>query len=80
MPVKQSSEAIIAAETPAHPWQKVCSHIFSLDGRSYRITMDYHSSFFEADLLPDISAETVIKKLKKNFARRGIPDILVTDS
>ena len=80
MPVKQSSAPIITAETPERPWQKVGSDIFSLGGSSYLITVDYHSSFFEADLLPDISAETVIKKLKKNFARRGIPDILVTDS
>ena len=60
MPVKQSSEPVITAETPESPWQKVGSHIFSLDRRSYFVTVDYHSSFFEADLLPDISAETVV--------------------
>ena len=80
MPVKQSFEPIITAEMPERPWQKVGSDIFSLEGRSYLITVDYHSSFFEVDLLSDISAETVIKKLRKNFARHGIPDILVTDS
>ena len=80
MPVKQSSEPIITAETPKRPWQKVGLDIVSPGGSSYLVTVDYHSSFFEVDLLPDISAETVIKKLKKNFALHGIPDILVTDS
>ena len=80
MPVKQSFEPIITAEMPQRPRQKVGSDIFSLEGRSYLITVDYHSSFFEVNLLSDISAETVIKKLRKHFARHGIPDILVTDS
>ena len=43
------------------------------------ITTDCHSSFFEIDQLTDMSAETVIRKLKKNFARPGIPEELVTD-
>ena len=51
----------------------------SFEGRTYLITTDCHSSFFEIDQLTDMSAETVIRKLQKNFARHGIPEELVTD-
>ena len=78
-PVKLLPEPIISRDVPERPWQRVGSDIMSFNGRMYLITTDSHSSFFEVDQLTDLSAETVIKKLKKNFARHGIPEELVTD-
>ncbi len=80
MPSKQPEETIISTDAPELPWEKVGSDIFSYEGKQYLVTTDYHSTFFEVDHLPDISAETVIKKTKKNFARHGIPQEVVTDS
>ena len=42
--------------------------------------MDYFSDFFELDHLRGTSSVYVIKKLKGHFARRGIPEQLVTDN
>ena len=80
MPVKLTPEPVITNDVPDRPWQRVGSDIMSFDSRNYLITTDCHSTFFEIDQLTDISAETVIQKLKKNFARHGIPEVLVTDS
>ena len=52
----------------------------SLKSHSYLTTTDYHSTFFEIDLLNDLSAQAVITKMKKNFARLRIPEEVVTDS
>lgn len=38
------------------------------------VTVDYYSDFWEGDYLEDTQARTLIRKLKANFARSGIPD------
>ena len=68
MPVKLTPEPVITNDVPDRPWQRVGSDIMTFGSRNYLITTDCHSSFFEIDLLSDMSAETVIYKLKKNFA------------
>lgn len=42
--------------------------------------MDHFSDFWEIELLPDLSAETVIKRCKAQFARHGQPDRVITDN
>jgi len=42
--------------------------------------VDYFSNFSEIDFLMDTKAETVIGKLKAQFARHGIPDIVFSDN
>lgn len=44
------------------------------------VTVDCYSKFFELDCLPDTSSSTVISKLKHNFARHGIPDMVISDN
>jgi transposase InsO family protein len=80
MPVRLTPEPVIARDAPERPWQRVGSDIMTFNSRQYLVTSDCHSSFFEVDHLPDMSSETVIRKLKKIFARHGIPEELITDS
>lgn len=42
--------------------------------------MDYFSSFWEIDYLQDTRAKTVIRALRAQFARHGIPDTLFSDN
>ena len=65
---------------PERPWQKVGTDILTFKGRSYLITVDYFSQFFELDLLIDTTAETVIETLKQHFARHGAPDVVISDN
>ena len=54
--------------------------IFSFQDREYLVTVDYYSNFFEVDRLESTTSEEVIYQLKKHFARREIPDLIVTDN
>ena len=54
--------------------------IFQVHGRMYLVTCDYHSNFIEVDFLTDLTAATVVTKLKLHFACYGITDTVVSDS
>ena len=77
---KQASEEQIITSVPHLPWQRVGVDIASWGGKDYLITADYHSNFFEVDILQDLQATTVITKLKNQFARHGIPECVVSDN
>ena len=57
--------------------QQTCS---CFDGKSYMVSSDLYSDFFELDHLRSTSSVYVIKKLKAHFARHGIPEQLVSDN
>ena len=77
---KQSKEPLISHETPALPWSKVGVDLFVFENRTYLITVDYYSNFFEVDYLTSTTAAAVIKKLKEQFSRHGIPETVFTDN
>ena len=77
---KQPQEPPIVSEVPSRPWQKVGTDILSYGGHDFLITVDYHSNFFELDLLPDMTSNSVIVRLKSHFARHGTPSSLVSDN
>lgn len=61
------------------PWDKVGSDLFQIQNRLYLVVVDYHSSFIEVDFLTAATSQQVIDKMKKHFARFGIPRELITD-
>lgn len=46
----------------------------------YLITVDHYSDFYEIDELRDLSGKNTIEICKRNFARHGIPDTVITDN
>lgn len=71
---------MISHDIPARPWQKLGCDLFEVNQKSYLITVDYYSDFFEVDRLNTKTGKDVINKLKTHIARQGIPDTLVTDN
>ena len=66
---------------PIRPWSKISADLFQLDGNNYLVMVDHYSDYIELDSLSgNTSANTVIKAMKRQFARHGIPDKLVTDN
>ena len=53
--------------------------LFKLNGRDYVATVNYYLSFFKGDCLTTKTLE-VIRKLKTQLAKRGIPDTVVLDN
>ena len=76
----QTKETLKSHQTPCWPWQYVAADLFELEGKSYLVTSDYFSDFFELDHLKSTTSVSVIRKLKAHFARHGIPEQLVTDN
>ena len=77
---RQPKETLISHEVTGRPWANVGVDLFSYESRNYLICVDYYSSFWEIDLLEDTRSATVIRKLKAQFARHGIPETCVSDN
>ena len=79
-PTIQAPEPIYAHAVPDRPWEKVGTDIFCIEGRNYLVTVDYFSQFIEVDYLTDTTSQAVVSKLKGQFARHGIPDVVISDN
>ena len=49
-------------------------------GKMFLIVVDSHSKWFEVEIMPSITSEATIAKLRDIFARYGIPQQLVIDN
>ena len=54
---QQQKEPLKSSEIPNTPWTIVAQDLFSHAGRSYLITVDYYSDFWELDAVSDTSSE-----------------------
>ena len=77
---KQQKEPLVSPETPTTPWAIVAQDLFTLAGKSYLITVDYYSDFWELDAVTNTSSETIVEHTKAHFARYGIPQKVITDN
>ena len=73
------NESLKPTPLPERPWQRVGTDILKLDGDYYLVMTDYFSRYLEIEKLSPLTSNTVIGKLKCLFARRGIPDEMVSD-
>ena len=65
---------------PSRPWERVSADLFQLDGSNYLVLVDHYSDYFKLEPLRNTSAVAVIRAMKRNFARHGIPNECVTDN
>jgi len=77
---KQQKEPLLSSDIPSAPWSIVAQDLFTLAGKSYLITVDYYSDFWELDAVSDTSCETIVELTKGHFARYGIPQKVITDN
>ena len=77
---EQPKETMMSHALPTRAWQIVSMDLFSHRQKDYLLIVDHYSDFWEIELLPDLSAETVIKRCKAQFARQGQPDKVFTDN
>ena len=75
---EQCREELQPHEMPSRPWSKVGADIFELGQQHFLIMVDYWSSYFEIQELKRITSASAITAFKVQFARHGIPDVLVT--
>lgn len=73
-------EPMISSELPDRPSSKVGADLLEYKGQHYLLTIDYYSKWPEVEKLDNLSSENVISYLKKQFARYGYVDELITDN
>ena len=76
----QPAEPLITSAFPEHPWQRIAADLFEWKQQNYLLIVDYYSRFIEIAKLTTTTAEQVIRHLKSNFARHGIPVEVITDN
>jgi hypothetical protein len=76
----QPKESLISHELPSRQWEKIGIDLFKQGEKDFLITVCYFSNFWEIDRLPDTKAKTVIRKVKGQCARYGIPSLIISDN
>lgn len=76
----QQSEPLKSHEIPPLPWAKVGTDLLHKNGRNYLITIDYYSKWPELTLLNSMTSTAVITALKSQFARYGVPSVIMSDN
>ena len=78
---QQAKQPLKNHEVIDQRWAKLGADLFHHDGNDYLITVDYLTNFWEVDNLNhDLTALSIIYKLRQQFARHGTPVELVTDN
>ena len=77
---KNTKEPLLPHSAPSRPWERVGTDLCELNGRHYLVLVDYYSNFIEFDHLKETTSEKVIEFCKSQFARHGIPDIVISDN
>ena len=77
---EQCREDLQPHKMPSRRWSKVGADLFKLGQQNFLILVEYWSSYFEVQELKRITSTTVITACKVQFARHGIPDVLITDN
>ena len=77
---EQCKEDLQPHEMPSRLWSKLGADLFELGQQNFFILVNYWSSYFEVQEVKWITSTTVITACKVQFARHGIPDVLITDN
>lgn len=67
-------------EIPDRPWSRLATDLFTLKSKDYIVLVDYYSDYIEVSPITDATSSAIIKFLKVQFSRHGIPDVLVSDN
>lgn len=81
-------ESMMSTVVPSLPFEIVSMDVFELnvprDGylqkQYFLATVDHYSDFFEVDEMNNLRSNTVVEICKRNFARHGVPKLVVCDN
>ena len=59
-------------------WQ--LTYLLLHENRNYLLTVDYFSNFVEVDYLTRTTSTAVIKRMKEQISRHGIPEIVFSNN
>ena len=66
---------------PKVPWERIhVDFAGPFMNKMFMIAVDSHSKWLEIEIMPNVTSETTIEKLRDMFARYGLPERLVSDN
>ncbi|XP_055522484.1 uncharacterized protein K02A2.6-like [Wyeomyia smithii] len=72
--------AVHCWERPSEPFQRIHADFAGpFMGLNFLIIVDAHSKWPEVKIIPDMTTETTIERMREYFATFGLPSVLVTD-
>ena len=77
---QNTTEPMKSQPIPEYPFQFVSQDLATFEGANYLVTVDHYSDFLEVDELDDTLSRTIVHKTEAQFARHGVPEILLTDN
>ena len=73
-------KSLLPHAIPSSSWQKFGTDLFTWDNKTYLVTVDFYSRFFEVYELPSTTSTAVTRKLSIYFARYGVFETVVSDN
>ena len=70
----------LGQEIPMHPWSKLATDIFHIEGASYLLIVDYTSRFPIVHKLTSMTGIHVADQCELVFSEYGWPDTLISDN
>ena len=77
---EQAKEPMKMHEKPLHPWSKLGTDLFEIDGVTYLLISDYYSKYPVVTRLQSTSANCVIDATKEALSMLGTPKEIVSDN
>ena len=80
-PKRQPNKTLpLRPEIPLHPWLKLASDLFHINGTDYLLIVDYMSHFPVIRRLTSQTSKAFIEQIKSIFSEYGVLDSLITDN
>lgn len=80
----QAKPPMQSTAVPVYPFQIVSMDVFFAEyagkRRNFLVTVDHYSDYIEVDILKDLSASCLVKTCQINFARHGVPQLVISDN
>ena len=76
----QTRKELQPHELPLRLWLKIAADLFVIGQQTFLIMVDYWSNFFEVVDIHRRTAQAVITQFKVQFARHGIPEVLISNN
>ena len=76
----QKAEPLLLTPLPGLPWERVVTDLFKWKKTTYQLVIDKYSRWIEIARLESMTAECVVNHTSSNFARHGIPKVVISDN
>ncbi|XP_033760746.1 uncharacterized protein K02A2.6-like [Pecten maximus] len=75
-------EPVQSTDLPSGPWQQIAVDLMGPlpSGDFLFVVVDYHSRYFEVEVIKSTTTDNIIKRLKKIFLTHGLPVQISTDN